>query len=194
MALASAGLSLGLGLGERGTTGLLAAARLEVGVLGHHHLAAEDADQRAVLVVALGLDVHDAAVVLGRALPLVEHLGLAVDRVAVEGRRDVAQRLDLEVGDRLAADVRHGHAQQQRVDVVADDDVLLELLVAAPELHALLLLLTVHGSPAMLPDRPADGTGPRGVRLLTCCGRATPAVSWPGEPAPAVPAPRPGPA
>ena len=39
----------------------------------------------------------------------------------------MAQRLDLEVGDRLAADVRHRHAEQQRVDVVADDDVLAEV-------------------------------------------------------------------
>ncbi len=39
----------------------------------------------------------------------------------------MAQRLDLEVGDGLARDVRHRHAEQQRVDVVADDDVLPEL-------------------------------------------------------------------
>src|SRR5690625_672885 len=109
------------------TSGLLAAARFEVVLLGHHHLTAEDAHDRAVLVVTLRLHVHDAPVVLGLALPLVEYVRLAVDRVAVERRRDVLQRLDLEIRDRLAGDVGHAHAEQQRVDVVADDDVLGEL-------------------------------------------------------------------
>src|SRR6185369_10275653 len=72
-----------VGLGHR-AAGLLAAARLEVAVLRDHHLAAEDADDRAVLVVADGLDVHDAPIVLRLALGLVQDRRLAVDRVAVE--------------------------------------------------------------------------------------------------------------
>src|SRR5688500_15789584 len=71
-----------VGLGH-GASGLLATAFLEVGVLRHHDLAAEDADDLAVLVVADGLDVDDAAVVLALALPLVQHGGLAVQGVAV---------------------------------------------------------------------------------------------------------------
>src|SRR6478735_149081 len=127
------GLGGGVGAGpvavghRRRSAGLLAAPGLEVVGLRHHDLAAEDAHDRAVLLVADRLDVDDAAVVLGGRLPLVENGRLAVDRVAVEGRGDVAQRLDLEVGDRLAGDVGHRHAEQQRVDVVADDDVLPEL-------------------------------------------------------------------
>ena len=53
--------------------------------LPHHHLAPEVADLLAALVDALGLDGDDAAVALRRRL-LVEHPGLGVDRVAVEGR------------------------------------------------------------------------------------------------------------
>src|SRR5690242_8120591 len=85
--------------------------------LGHHHPAPEDADQGAVLLVAPGLDAHDTPVGLGLGLPLVEHGRLAVDRVAVEGRRDVAQGLHFQVGDRLARNVGHRHAEQDRVDV-----------------------------------------------------------------------------
>ncbi len=96
---------------------------VDVGGGGHHHLAPEDAHQGAVLVVALGLHVHDAAVVLRLRRGLVQHGRLAVERVAVEGGRHVPQRLDLQVGDRLAGHVGHGHAQQQRVHVVADHDV-----------------------------------------------------------------------
>src|ERR1700712_3612928 len=91
--------------------------------LGDHHLAPVDADDDAVLVVADGLDGHDAAVVLGARLLLVQPRRLAVDRVAVEDRLHVAERLDLEVRDRLARDVGDRHAEQQRVDVVPDDDV-----------------------------------------------------------------------
>ena len=40
---------------------------------------------------------------------------------------DVAQRLDLEVRDRLSRHVRHGHSQQEGVDVVAHHDVALEV-------------------------------------------------------------------
>jgi hypothetical protein len=39
----------------------------------------------------------------------------------------VPQRLDLQVGDGLAGDVRHGHAEQERVDVVARHHVAAEV-------------------------------------------------------------------
>jgi len=39
----------------------------------------------------------------------------------------VPQRLNLQIRDGLARDVGHGHAEQQRVDVVADHDVALEV-------------------------------------------------------------------
>ena len=42
--------------------GLLAAALLDVGLGRHHDLAAEHADQGAVLLVAAGLDLHHAPV------------------------------------------------------------------------------------------------------------------------------------
>ncbi|SQD95561.1 hypothetical protein FMEAI12_3240003 [Parafrankia sp. Ea1.12] len=45
----------------------------------------------------------------------------------MEDRRHVPQRLDLQVGDRLAGNVGDGHPEQQRVDVVPDDHVALEL-------------------------------------------------------------------
>ena len=54
-----------------GRPGLLAAARLEVAVLRHHHLAAEDAHDLAVLVVADRLDVDDAPVVLATSLSVL---------------------------------------------------------------------------------------------------------------------------
>ena len=119
------------GLLGHGPARLLAAARVAVGPLGHHHLAPERAHHRAVLLVAAGLHVDDAAVVLRARLGLVQHLGLAVDRVAVEGRAGVLERLHLEVGDRLARDVGHRHAQQQRVDVVADHHVALKSVVSS---------------------------------------------------------------
>src|SRR5580704_9819203 len=56
---------------------------------------------------------------LGRGRPLPEHGGLAVDGVAVEGRRHVLERLHFQVRDGLARDVRYRHAEQQRIDVVA---------------------------------------------------------------------------
>src|SRR4051812_36462082 len=117
--------------------GLLPAALLDVGGGGHHHLASEDADQGAVLVVAAGLHLDDAAVGLRLRRPLVEHRRLAVDGVAVEGRRHVPQRLDLQVGDGLARHVGYRHAEQQRVDVVPDDDV-------AAEVGALLGVVGIH--------------------------------------------------
>src|SRR5512144_1235498 len=87
-------------LGRR-AAGLLAAAGVEVVLLRHHDLAPEDADHLPVLVVADGLDVDDAAVVLARRLPLVQDGGLAVDGVAMERGGHVAQGLDLEVRDGL---------------------------------------------------------------------------------------------
>src|SRR3954465_15122135 len=86
---------------------LLPAPSFPVGALRHHHLPPEGAHDQAVLLIPARLDIHDAAVVLGLRRRLVQHLGLAVDGVAVEGRLDVLQRLDLEVRDRLAGDVGH---------------------------------------------------------------------------------------
>src|SRR5512140_92332 len=105
--------------GRLGTAWLLATALLDVCLGGHHHLAAEHAHQAPVLLVATGLHLDDAPVALGLRRPLAEHGGLAVDGVAVESRRHVLQRLDLQVGYGLAGDVWHGHAEQQRIDVVA---------------------------------------------------------------------------
>src|SRR5580704_1437152 len=96
--------------------GLFPAALFDVGLGRHHHLAAEHADQGAVLLVAAGLDLDDAPVGLGRGWPLPEHGGLAVDGVAVEGRRHVLERLHFQVRDGLARDVRYRHAEQQRID------------------------------------------------------------------------------
>src|SRR6266852_2353184 len=95
--------------------GLFPAALFDVGLGRYHHLAAEHADQGAVLLVAAGLDLDDAPVGLRFRWPLAEHGGLAVDGVAVEGRRHVLQRLDLQVRDGLARDVRDRHAEQQRI-------------------------------------------------------------------------------
>src|ERR1700730_10367645 len=112
--------------GRLGAAGLSAAAFLDVGLRGHHDLAAEHAHQGSVLLVAAGLDLDDAPVA-GRGEPLAEHGGLAVDGVAVEGRCHVLERLDFQVGDGLAGDVRYRHAEQQRVDVVAHHHVLAEI-------------------------------------------------------------------
>ena len=64
-----------------------------------------------------------AAVGLGPRLALLEHLGLDEQRVAVEDRRGVRELLGGEVGDRLARHVRDAHAERERVDERADDDV-----------------------------------------------------------------------
>src|SRR3954454_22766393 len=71
-----------------------------------HELALEVADLFAALVDALRLDAHDAAVRFRRQ-PLLEHAGLRVDRAVVDRRLGVAKRLDLEVGDAGATDVRN---------------------------------------------------------------------------------------
>ena len=55
-------------------------------------------------------------------------VGLAVQRVAVVHRGDVAQFVGPEVGDRSSGDVRHAHPEQQGVDERPDDDV-------APAIH-----------------------------------------------------------
>src|SRR6478672_10978819 len=97
------------------------------GPLRHEHLAAKLAHDLAALVLADGVDRHDAAVGLRPGLHLVDHRRPRVDRVAVEGGLRVLQRLDLEVRDRLPRHVGHAHPEHERVDQVADDDVLAEL-------------------------------------------------------------------
>ena len=54
---------------------------------------------------------------------LLQHLGLAEQRVAVEHGRGVLELLGRQVGDRLAADVGDRHAERERVDERAHDDV-----------------------------------------------------------------------
>ncbi len=61
------------------------------------------------------MDPHRPAVGLGLRLALLQHLGLAVERVAVEDRRGVLELFGGEVGDRLAAHVADRHAERQRV-------------------------------------------------------------------------------
>src|SRR3984885_12714387 len=72
--------------------------------LPDHELAPEVADLLAALVEGLGLDGHDAPVVLRLGRRGFEDPRLGVDRVAVEGREAMQQRLDFEVGDARAAD------------------------------------------------------------------------------------------
>src|SRR6478672_10692877 len=74
-----------------GAARLGAAALLDVGLGGHHDLAAEHAHHGAVLLVAAGLDLHHAPVAPGGE-PLAQHGGLAVDGVAVERRGHVLER------------------------------------------------------------------------------------------------------
>src|SRR4029078_2373519 len=71
-----------------------------------HDLALEVADLFAALVDALGLDGHDAAVALRGEL-LVEHAGLGVDRVAVEGGLGGLERLHLQRRDGGPAPAAH---------------------------------------------------------------------------------------
>ncbi len=55
---------------------------------------------------------------------------------------------DLEVGDGLAGDVRNGHAEQQRVHVVADDDVPFELGGLLGVVRVQVQRMVVHGQQA----------------------------------------------
>jgi hypothetical protein len=71
----------------------------------HEHQPLELGDEDAVLVEDPGVDADRAAVGLGLRLALLEHLGLAEQRVAVEHRGGMLELLGREVGDRLAADV-----------------------------------------------------------------------------------------
>src|ERR1022692_1914683 len=138
-----------LGTASRlGTAGLLAAALLDVRLGRHHYLAAEDAHQGAALRVAAGFDLHDAPVVLRLGRPLAEHGGLAVDGVAVERRREVPERLDLQVGDGLAGDVWHRHAEQQGVDVVAHHHVPAEVSGLLRVVRVQVQRVVVHGEEA----------------------------------------------
>ena len=86
------------------------------GAARHQHGAPEGRDELVALVVDVGSHLHHAAVRLRLRGPHLEHLGLGVQRVAVEDRRRVGQLLGGEVGDRLARDVAHGHAERERVD------------------------------------------------------------------------------
>src|ERR1700751_3647150 len=76
----------------------------------HEHDPLELGDENAVLVVGARVDLDGAAVGLGTGLLLFEHLGLDEQRVAVKNGRRVGEPLGGEVRDRLAADVRDGHA------------------------------------------------------------------------------------
>ena len=89
----------------------------------HEHEPLELGHEHAVLVEDARVHLHGAAVGLGLRLLLLEHLGLAEERVAVEHRRRMLELFGGEVGDRLAADVAHRHAERQRVDERAHDDV-----------------------------------------------------------------------
>ena len=82
----------------------------------HQHRALELGDEVAGLLVDAGVDLDDSAVGLRLRLAHLEHLGLAVERVAVEDRVRVAELLGREVGDRLAGDVgdRHPDARASR--------------------------------------------------------------------------------
>jgi hypothetical protein len=80
------------------------------------------------------------------------------------------QRLDLEVRDRLAADVGHRHAEQQRVDVVADDDVAPEVGRPLRVVGVQVQRVVVHGQQAeqvvvVLGDRLAGPVLVRGADL-----------------------------
>src|SRR4249920_615863 len=78
-------------LADRLGAGRLIAALGGVLTLGDHDPAPEGAHDRAVLLVAARLDVDDPTVWLGCRLLYLEYGRLAVDRVAVERRCQVAQ-------------------------------------------------------------------------------------------------------
>ena len=60
----------------------------------------------------------------------------------------MAQRLHLEVRDRLAGHVRHGHAEQDRVDVVAHHHVALEVRGRLGVVRVEVQRVVVHGQQA----------------------------------------------
>src|SRR4051794_9799772 len=91
---------------------LFATTTVQVIVLRHHDFATEDADDLAVLVVADRFNVDDATIVFGLRFPFVQDGRFAIQRVAVEGRRDVAQRFHFEVRDGLARDIGNAHAKK----------------------------------------------------------------------------------
>src|SRR5262245_16773953 len=99
-------------LADRLGAARLIAALGRVLPFGDHNPTPERTHDRAVLLVPARLDVDDPAVWLGCRLLYLEYGRLAVDRVAVKRRCQVAQRLDLEVGDRLARHIGHGHAEK----------------------------------------------------------------------------------
>src|SRR3984885_7156558 len=80
-------------------------------------------EEHAVLVKHTLVHLDGAEVGLGLRLLLLKHLGLAVQSVAVEHRRRMLELFGCEVGDRLATDVAHRHAQRERVHERAHDDV-----------------------------------------------------------------------
>src|SRR6478672_9310498 len=104
-------------------TRLLTPSRFHVLSGRHEHLAPEDAYNDSILLVADCLHMYDATIGLGTRPGLPEHPRLAIDRVPMERGGNVPQRLDLKIRDGHPADVGNRHAQQQRVDVVADHHV-----------------------------------------------------------------------
>src|SRR5579863_4808431 len=95
--------------------------------LGHHHAPPEDADALTALVERARLDGDDPPVGLRRRLALLEHRALRIDGVAMKRRMLVLERLHLEVGDRLAADVCNAHPDREAVHEISDHDVAPEL-------------------------------------------------------------------
>src|SRR5579859_2187277 len=116
--------------------------------LRDQHPAPEAADPLAVLVVGAGLDQDRPAVRLRLRFGHLQHGGLRIDGVAVEGRVLVLERVDLEVGDRLARDVGNAHPERQRVDEVADHHVAAELRALLRVVRVGVERVVVHGDRA----------------------------------------------
>ena len=92
-----------------------------------------------------------------------QHLRLAVERVAVEQRRQVAQLAEAEIGDGPPGNVGHAHAEQQGVDEGADDDVAAVLAFRPPRSG----------------DRHAAGSPPRVSRQNIWSSASV--MVWPGQ-------------
>src|SRR5437764_9105745 len=90
---------------------------------GHQHEPLELSDEHSVLVEHPGVHLHGAAIGLGLRLLLLEHLGLAEERVAVENGGRVLELFRGQVRDRLPAHVAHRHPQRERIDERANDDI-----------------------------------------------------------------------